>query len=103
MTGSGNYRTANIILTGSDKIEVQSGDVVGYYRQSYSRYRLRTIQTDGYIQYEFDGTNAPTSVNLNNADRSINERQPLIEFTIGKCVYSITVIYKLLSIVSKHM
>ena len=103
VTGSGTYRTATIILTGNNRIEVQSGDVVGYYRESFSRYRLRTIRTDGYIQYEFDGTNAPTSVNLNNADRDINERQPLIEFTIGKCVHSITVVYRLLSIVSKHM
>ena len=94
VTGSGTYRTATIILTGNNRIEVQSGDVVGYYRESYSRYRLRTIRTDGYMQYEFDGTNDPTSVNLNNADRSINERQPLIEFTIGKCVYSITVVYR---------
>ena len=103
VTGSGTYRTATIILTGNNRMEVQSGDVVGYYRQSYSRYRLRTIQTDGYMQYEFDGTNAPTSVNLNNADRYINERQPLIEFTIGKCVHSITVVYGFISIVSKYM
>ena len=103
VTGSGTYRTATIILTGNNRIEVQSGDVVGYYREIYSRYRLRTIWTDGYIQYEFDGTNTPTSVNLDNANRHINERQPLIEFTIGKCVYSITIVYRLLSIVSKHM
>ena len=103
VAGNGTYRTANIILTGNNRIEVQSGDVVGYYREIYSRYRLRTIQTDGYIQYEFDGTNTPTSVNLNNADRNINKRQPLIEFIIGMCVYSITVVYRLLSIVSKYM
>ena len=87
MTGNGTYRTATIILTGNNRIEVQSGDVFGYYRESFSRYRLRTIRTDGYRQYDFDGTNAPTSVNLNNADRDINERQPLIEFTIGKFLY----------------
>ena len=86
VTGSDKYRTANIILTGSDKTEVQSGDVVGYYRESYARYRLRTIQTDGYILYEFDGSNTPTSVDLNNADRHVNEQQPLIEFIIGMCV-----------------
>ena len=87
MTGSGEYRTANIILTGSDKIEVQSGDVVGYYREFGARYRLRTIQTDGYILYEFDGSRAQTSVDLNNADHDTNE-QPLIEVTIGKGVFS---------------
>ena len=88
VTGSGAFRTATIILTGNDTIEVQSGDVVGYYRKSFSRYRLRTIQTDGYILYEFDGSNDPTSVDLNNADRSKNKQQPLIKFTIGKHVFS---------------
>ena len=86
--GSGEYRTANIILTGSDKIEVQSGDVVGHYREVAAHYRVRTIQTDGYILYEFDGSRAPTSVDLNNADRHTNDQQPLIEYIIGKCVFS---------------
>ena len=85
---SGEYRTANIMLTGNNKIEVRSGDVVGYYRESGARYRFRTIQTDGYIQYEFDGQNDLTSVNLNNANRYTDERQPLIQFTIGKCVFN---------------
>ena len=89
VTGSGTYRTATIILTSNDKIEVQSGDVVGYYRESYSRYRLRTIETDGYILYEFDGSNDPTSVDLNNANRSKNEQQPLIKFTVGKHVFNL--------------
>ena len=88
MTGSGEYRTANVILIGSDKIEVQSGDVVGYYRESFALYRLRTIRTDGYILYEFDGSRAPTSVDLNNADRHTNDRRPLIEYIISKCVFS---------------
>ena len=88
VTCGGTYRTAYIILTGNNTIEVQSGDVVGYYRKSFSRYRLRTIQTDGYIMYEFDGLNATTSVNLSSADHYINERQPLIQFTIGKCVFN---------------
>ena len=88
VTGSGDSRTAIIILTGDNTIEVQSGDVVGYYREGNARYRLSTIRTDEYILYEFGGdSNTPTSVNLNNADRSINE-QPLIEFTIGKFVFS---------------
>ena len=79
--GSGTYRTANIILTGNNSIEVQSGDVVGYYHPSQSRYQVRTIQTDGYIQYQF-------SESLESVDLSIimgkNKRQPLIQFTIGK-------------------
>ena len=88
VTGRSTYQTATITLTGSDKIEVQSGDVIGYYREGGARYRLRTIPTDGYTLYEFDGSsvNSHTSVNLISADHLRNARQPLIDFVIGKCV-----------------
>ena len=86
MTGSDTYQTATITLTGSDKIEVQLGDVVGYYREGGARYRLRTISTDGYILYEFNGLNIPTSVDLSNPSRLRNARRPLIDFIIGKHV-----------------
>ena len=88
VTGSGNQRTVNIILTGNNTIEFQSGDVVGYYHPPQSRYRVRTIRTDGYRLNQFIGSPAPTSVNLSNANRTNNRRQPLIQFTIGKCTFS---------------
>ena len=85
VTGSGNYRTANIILTGNNTIEVQSGDVVGYYHPYEIRYHVRTIQTGGYRLYQFNESSK--SVNLS-IDRSRDERQPLIQFTIGnECQY----------------
>ena len=86
VTGSGTYQTANIILTGNNTIEFQSGDVVGYYRPPESRYGVRIIGTSGYRLYRFDELPLPTSVNLSNANSSNNERQPLIQFTIGKCM-----------------
>ena len=70
---------ATIVLTGNNTIEVQSGDVVGYYHPPRSRYRVTTIQTDGYILYEFNGSHE--SVDLNNG---YNYYQPLLQFTIGK-------------------
>ena len=85
VTGSGDYRTVNIILTGNNTIEFQSGDVVGYYHPPDARYRVTTIRTSGYRLYQFDGSPALTSVNRDNGDRD-NNRQPLIQFTIGKCV-----------------
>ena len=90
VTGSRNNRVANIILTGNNTIEFQSGDVVGYYHPPQSRYQVRTIRTDGYVQYQFNESPAPTSVDLNNADSDDidNERQPLIQFTIGKYMHS---------------
>ena len=80
--GSKNYREANIILTGNNTIEVQSGDVVGYYHPPQSRYRVRNIQTDGYIQYRFNGSFESVDINNNIGNSS---QQPLIQFTIGKC------------------
>ena len=85
VTGNGNFRTANIILTGNDILEFQSGDVVGYYHPSDSRYVVRDISTNGYVLYRFDGSPVPSSVNLNNYDAIGGiSRQPLIQFTIGK-------------------
>jgi len=78
---SDRFCNANIVLTDNDKIEFQSGDVIGWYQPSDVLYRLRTIQTIGYVQYEFDGP--LSSLDLNNADRSDNQRQPLIQFVIG--------------------
>jgi len=74
---------ARIVLTSSDTIEFQSGDVVGYFHPSDILYSVRTLQTSGYIQYEFDGSTAPTSINLGGANRDRDQRQPLIQFMIG--------------------
>ena len=74
----------NINLTSNNTIEVQSGDVVGYYHPSDPRFRVRTILTDGYMQYQFRGP--AESVDLNNNTVTNNERQPLIQFNIGKCL-----------------
>ena len=85
VTGSDDYQTANITLTGNNTIEVQSGDVVGYYHPPDARYRVRTIQTDGYMLYQFSGSY--DSVDLNNNINNNDRRQPLIQFTIGKCAF----------------
>ena len=85
VTGSGDYQTAHITLTGNNTIEFQSGDVVGYYHPPQSRYQVSTIRTSGYRLYQFDNPSASTtSIDLNNADDDDNRRQPLIQFTIGK-------------------
>ena len=75
---------SNFNLTGNNTIEVQSGDVVGCYHPLESRYRVRTIRTDGYILYQFSGSHK--SVDLNNAEANDDKQQPMIQFTIGKCL-----------------
>ena len=87
VTGDGDHQLATIILSDNNAIEVQSGDVVGYYHPPQSRYLVRTRRTNGYILYQFSGSPNSTSVNLSNADMHNNERKPLIQFSIGKCEY----------------
>ena len=73
----------NITLTDNERLEFQSGDVIGFYHPNDTRYQLRTIRTDGYVLYEFNGSSTLTSVDLNTASDVMDERQPLIQFTIG--------------------
>ncbi|XP_065899401.1 uncharacterized protein [Dysidea avara] len=76
----------NIVLSGSNRIEFLSGDVVGYYHPQQTIYQVRTIRTNGYERYRIDGSSAPTSVDLStvNNNRINNNRQPLIQFVIDR-------------------
>ena len=87
---SNEFGKANITLpiTGINTIEIQSGDVVGYYHPPDARYQVRTIRTDGYMLYRFNTSSVPTSLNLFDADHSDNNLQPLIQFTIGKYTFN---------------
>ena len=89
---SNEFGEANITLpiTGNNTIEVQSGDIVGCYHPPDVRYQVRTIRTDGYKLYRFITSSVPTSLNLSYADHNDNNRQPLIQFTIGKYTFSQT-------------
>ena len=76
-------RIATITLTGNNTMEVQSGDVVGYYHPPDARLRVIMRRTDEYRVYEFSGTRE--TVNLNDIFNNTNNLQPLIQFTIGEC------------------
>ena len=80
--GGNGLREANIILTGNDTIEFQSGDVVGYYHPPDSRYRVSVITANEYELYWFNGSPASNSVDLSERDGMYNA-QPLLQFTIG--------------------
>jgi len=77
------YLEANISLTGNNRIQFQSGDVIGFYNPSDSGYGIRTITTPGYVFYVFERSTA-TSLDLRNADITPMRRQPLIQFTLGE-------------------
>ena len=85
-TGSNGFREANIILTGNDTIRFQSGDVVGYYDPGNARYQARTVTTAGYLLHHNQFSQSPETIDLNNFN-PITNRQPLIQFTVGKYVY----------------
>ena len=83
---SDDIHVANIALTVNSAIEFQSGDVVGYYHPPNASYQVRTIGTSGYRLYQYIGS--PETVNLSNNMRTDDNRQPLIQFTVGKCLNS---------------
>ena len=78
-----NFLIAIIILASNNTIEVQSGDVVGYYHPPNTDVRVMTRAVDGYMQYEFSGS--PETVDLLNSIDHLNFQQPVIQFTVGKC------------------
>jgi len=81
--GMGNYYLADKQFTGSNRIEFQSGDIIGYYRPEEPHYSVWSIQTSGYISYSRSETS--NSFSLDNANEDDN-RQPLIQVILGMFV-----------------
>ena len=75
---------ATIILTGEKRLEFQPSDVIGYYHPPQSHYRLLDVDTIGYVLYRFDEISPPDTLNLSEANQTLNNRQPLLQFTFGK-------------------
>ena len=79
------HEEATIPLTGSSRMRVQSGDVIGYGHPTNVAYNVRTRNESGQQLYEFFGYSANiTTLNLNDADHRYDARQPLVNFKIGK-------------------
>jgi len=79
------FLEAKIVLTGTQRIPVQLGDVIGYYQPPDSRFQVRSMETDGYVLYTFvmDGFYVK-AVDLSKADYRAPQHQPLMLFTTGK-------------------
>ena len=82
-SGSSVYWLLNMSLNGSDRIEFEAGDVIGYYHPPDTRYQMWTIATEGYIIYGSTLVNSSSTFSLANPDIVANNRQPLIQFLIG--------------------
>ena len=82
ITGVSNLQETNITLTGTNRIEFQSGDVVGFYQPPNASYRVISRETDGYQLYRFVGSSDLVTL----VGEGVNNRQPLIQFIVGECV-----------------
>ena len=82
MRNGDEYHLGNVSCTGDNRIEFQSGDIIGYYHANEVRYRLWNIETMGYTAYSRERKNPP-NFNINGIDGTEN-RQPLIQVLYGK-------------------
>ena len=85
-SSSTRYYYASLSLNNNNQIEFQSGDVIGYYQPSNPDRGIWSIQTNGYISYSKNVSNPSTSIDINNADYTDNNYQPLIEVMFGKII-----------------
>ena len=84
--------TSTVLLTGDDKIEFQSGDVIGCYQPSYPLRLVQVINAStgdpNYTSYFSQRTNLTTAtINISGVDYIEEVWQPLINITIGKYSY----------------
>ena len=78
------YYLGNVSCTGNNRIEFQSGDIIGYHHGDPLRYRLWNSGTNGYTTYRRSSSNPLNSFNTNNADDTFSDRLPLIQIMFGK-------------------
>ena len=79
------YYLGNVSCTGDNRIEFQSGDVIGYYHSNKVRYRLWNIETMGYTSYDRVRNSPLNNFNINGQGIDGTEnRQPLIQVLYGK-------------------
>ena len=77
------YYLGSVYCTGNNRIEFQSGDIIGYHHGNEVLYALWNIEANQYTSYRRDSNNPLSSFNINNADDDLNE-QPLIQIMYGK-------------------
>ena len=83
-----NYYLANVTLTGANRIEFQSEDVVGYYQPSRPRFLVWSDENvRGYTTYNVDSQSPLNMVMINTRfiSRRVNQdERPLIQALYGK-------------------
>jgi len=92
------YYVTNISLTGSNRIEFQSGDVIGYYQPNDPQRRISSTETSGYTSYSNSANSPATIIDISDVDNVEPDRQPLIEILFGKKAYILFCYLKLSSV-----
>ena len=92
---TGDYYLGNVSCTGDNRVEFQSGDVIGYHQADSVRYRLWSIDTTGYTAYQRDRNSPLDTLNINAGNvAATSNRQPLIQVIFGKINIVIIIMYK---------
>ena len=81
-----NYYLASASLNGGNRIEFQSGDVIGYFHPPNPRYRVWSIENArGYTTYSVDSQSPLKMLNIRRGSFSENQGdRPLIQALFGK-------------------
>ena len=78
------YYLGNVSCTGNNRIEFQSGDVIGYHQGSPVRYQLWTVQYIGYRAYYHITNSTLNTFIISNDVPTRNDMIPMIELMYGK-------------------
>ena len=85
MTDMGDeYYLGNVTCTGDNRIQFESGDIIGYHQSNEVRYSVWNIVTTGYTSYFRDEDN-PINMFSTNTDET-ETWQPLIQVLYGKLI-----------------
>ena len=68
------YYLGKVSCTGSNRIEFQSGDVIGYHQGSPVQYQLWSINADGYTSYYLNASSTLYTLNNSSGGQPIENR-----------------------------
>ena len=76
------YYTLTLLLTGNDRLEFQSGDVIGIYQPSYPLFRISYIFNENYTSY-YNSYDNLTTTNISSGRYDTLTYQPVINVLTG--------------------
>ena len=88
------YYLGNVSCTGNNRIEFQSGDIIGYYQSISLRYRVWSSNDSmEYTTYARGEPTPPATYDISNSHSVSNNVQPLIQISYGKIIRGNIYIY----------